>query len=62
MIAPTIRDKLARQASFDSVAPPACAVPGVPAALARGADPLTYQDQAMDPAVAHAICSAADPV
>jgi len=28
----------------------------------RGAIPYTYQDQAMDPAAAHAICEAADPV
>ena len=27
-----------------------------------GQIPYTYQDQAMDPAVAHAICEAADPV
>ena len=28
----------------------------------RGGIPYTYQDQAMDPAVAHAICEAADPI
>ena len=28
----------------------------------RGQIPYTYQDQAMDPALAHAICEAADPV
>jgi len=27
-----------------------------------GQIPYTYQDQAMDPAVAHAICAAADPI
>ena len=62
MIAPTIRDKLARQASFDSVA----LLPALFLAYLQrwhaGQIPYTYQDQAMDPAVAHAICSAADPV
>ena len=62
MIAPTIRDKLARDASFDSVALlPALFL----ACLQRwhtGQIPYTYHDQAMDPAVAHAICEAADPV
>ena len=62
MIAPTIRDKLARKASFDSVA----LLPALFLAYLQrwhaGQIPYTYQDQAMDPAVAHAICSAADPV
>ena len=62
MIAPTIRDKLARGVSFDSVA----MLPALFLAYLQrwhaGQIPYTYQDQAMDPAVAHAICDAADPV
>jgi D-arabinitol 4-dehydrogenase len=62
MIAPTIRDKLARGGSFDSVA----MLPALFLAYLQrwhaGQIPYTYQDQAMDPAMAHAICEAADPV
>lgn len=62
MIAPTIRDQLARNASFDSVA----MLPALFLAYLQrwhaGQIPYDYQDQAMDPAVAHAICNAADPV
>ena len=62
MIAPTIRDKLARGGSFDSVA----MLPALFLAYLQrwhnGQIPYTYQDQAMDPAVAHAICDASDPV
>ncbi len=62
MIAPTIRDKLARGGSFDSVA----MLPALFLAYLQrwhaGQIPYAYQDQAMDPAVAHAICDAADPV
>jgi D-arabinitol 4-dehydrogenase len=62
MIAPTIRDKLARGGSFDSVA----ILPALFLAYLQrwhaGQIPYTYHDQAMDPAVAHAICDAADPV
>ena len=62
MIAPTIRDKLARGETFDSVA----MLPALFLAYLQrwhaGQIPYTYQDQAMDPAVAHAICEAADPV
>lgn len=62
MIAPTIRDKLARGDRFDSVA----MLPALFLAYLQrwhaGQIPYTYQDQAMDPAVAHAICEAADPV
>lgn len=62
MIAPTIRDKLARNASFDSVA----MLPALFLAYLQrwhaGQIPYAYQDQAMDPAVAHAIGDAADPV
>jgi D-arabinitol 4-dehydrogenase len=62
MIAPTIRDKIARGASFDSVA----MLPALFLAYLQrwhaGQIPYTYQDQAMDPVVAHAICEATDPV
>jgi D-arabinitol 4-dehydrogenase len=62
MIAPTIRDKLARGGRFDSVA----MLPALFLAYLQrwhaGQIPYTYQDQTMDPAVAHAICEAADPV
>lgn len=62
MIAPTIRDQLARGGSFDSVA----LLPALFLAYLqrwhKGQIPYTYQDQAMDPAVAHAICEAPDPV
>jgi D-arabinitol 4-dehydrogenase len=62
MIAPTIRDQLARGGSFDSVA----MLPALFLAYLQrwhaGQIPYTYQDQAMDPAVAHAICEAADSV
>ncbi|MFN9474673.1 D-arabinitol 4-dehydrogenase [Acidovorax sp.] len=62
MIAPTIRDKLARGGLFDSVA----MLPALFLAYLQrwhaGQIPYAYQDQAMDPAVAHAICEAADPV
>ncbi|MBU1353364.1 MAG: mannitol dehydrogenase family protein [Gammaproteobacteria bacterium] len=62
MIAPTIRDKLARNASFDSVA----VLPALFLAYLQrwhaGQIPYTYQDQAMSPAAAHAICEAADPI
>jgi D-arabinitol 4-dehydrogenase len=62
MIAPTIRDKLERGGGFDSVA----LLPALFLAYLqrwhRGQIPYTYQDQAMDPALAHAICEAADPV
>lgn len=62
MIAPTIRDKLARNGSFDSVA----MLPALFLAYLQrwhaGQIPYAYQDQAMDPAVAHSICDAADPV
>jgi len=62
MIAPTIRDQLARNASFDSVA----MLPALFLAYLQrwhaGQIPYDYHDQAMDPAVAHAICDAADPV
>ncbi|MFP8777478.1 D-arabinitol 4-dehydrogenase [Hydrogenophaga sp. RWCD_12] len=62
MIAPTIRDKLARGGSFDSVAMLPALFLAYLQRWHQGQIPYTYQDQAMDPAVAHAICDAADPV
>ena len=62
MIAPTVRDRLARGESIDSVA----MLPALFLAYLQrwhaGQIPYSYQDQAMDPAVAHAMCEAADPV
>jgi D-arabinitol 4-dehydrogenase len=61
-IAPTIRQRLARNESIDSVA----MLPALFLAYLQrwhaGNIPYTYQDQAMDPAVAHAMCEASDPV
>ena len=61
-IAPTIRERLARDAGIASVA----MLPALFLAYLQrwhaGQIPYTYQDQAMDPALAHAICAAADPV
>jgi D-arabinitol 4-dehydrogenase len=61
-IAPTVRERLARGESIEAVAMlPALFL----ACLQRwheGTLPYDYQDQAMDPAAAHAICAAADPL
>jgi D-arabinitol 4-dehydrogenase len=61
-IAPTVRERLARGETIDSVA----MLPALFLAFLqrwhRGALPYAYQDQGMDPAVAHAMCEAADPV
>jgi D-arabinitol 4-dehydrogenase len=61
-IAPTVRERLARGESIESVA----MLPALFLACLRrwhsGALPYAYEDQAMDPAVAHAICDSADPV
>lgn len=61
-IAPTIRERLAKGQSVASVA----MLPALFLAYLQrwhaGAIAYTYQDQAMDPAVAHAMCEAADPV
>ena len=61
-IAPTIRERLARGDSIDSVA----MLPALFLAYLQrwhaGQIPYTYQDQAMKPDVAHALCEAADPV
>jgi len=62
MMAPTIRDRLARGETIDSVA----MLPALFLAYLQrwhaGKLPYTYQDQAMDPALAHAICTSGDPV
>jgi D-arabinitol 4-dehydrogenase len=61
-IAPTIRGRLARGATIDSVA----LLPALFLAYLQrwhsGQLPYTYQDQAMQPEAAHALCDAADPV
>jgi D-arabinitol 4-dehydrogenase len=61
-IAPTIRERLAAGASIASVA----MLPALFLAYLQrwhhDALPHAYQDQAMDPAAAHTICAAADPV
>ncbi|MDM0114470.1 mannitol dehydrogenase family protein [Variovorax sp. J22R133] len=61
-IAPTVRERLAAGGSVASVA----VLPALFLAFLRrwhrGALPYAYEDQAMDPAAAHAICEAADPV
>jgi D-arabinitol 4-dehydrogenase len=62
MIAPTMRDRLARGETINSVA----MLPALFLAYLQrwhaGQIPYVYQDQAMDPAVAHAIWEATDPV
>lgn len=61
-IAPTIRERLARGEKIDSVA----MLPALFLAYLQrwhaGQIPYTYQDQAMKPEAAHAMCDAADPV
>jgi D-arabinitol 4-dehydrogenase len=61
-ITPTIRERLAKNESIAAVA----MLPALFLAYLQrwhvGAIPYEYQDQAMDPAAAHAICAAADPV
>ena len=61
-IAPTIRERLARGEGIAAVA----VLPALFLAYLQrwhaGRIPYTYQDQAMDPAAAHAICDATDPV
>ncbi|MFM2052295.1 MAG: hypothetical protein RL456_332 [Pseudomonadota bacterium] len=61
-IAPTIRERLARGETIDSVAMLPALFLAYLQVWHRGGLPYAYQDQAMDPAVAHAICDAADPV
>jgi D-arabinitol 4-dehydrogenase len=61
-IAPTVRERLVQDASIASVA----MLPALFLAFLqrwhRGEIPYTYHDQAMDPAAAHAVCQASDPV
>ncbi|MFN7123039.1 MAG: D-arabinitol 4-dehydrogenase [Hydrogenophaga sp.] len=61
-IAPTIRERLARGQTIESVA----MLPALFLAYLQrwhaGQIPYTYQDQAMKPEAAHAMCDAADPV
>jgi D-arabinitol 4-dehydrogenase len=61
-IAPTLRERLARGESIASVA----MLPALFLAYLQrwhaGQIPYTYQDQAMDPASAHAMCQAPNPV
>ena len=61
-IAPTVRERLARGESIEAVT----MLPALFLACLRrwhdGELPYTYEDQAMDPQVVHAICAAVDPV
>ncbi|MDD0838692.1 mannitol dehydrogenase family protein [Curvibacter sp. HBC61] len=61
-IAPTLRERLARGEGIAAVA----VLPALFLAYLQrwhaGQIPYTYQDQAMDPAAAHAICESPDPV
>jgi len=61
-IAPTFRERLARNESIDSVAMLPALFLAYLQRWHKGQIHYEYQDQAMDPAVAHAICNAADPV
>jgi D-arabinitol 4-dehydrogenase len=61
-IAPTIRERLARGETIDSVAMLPALFLAYLQVWHRGGIPYTYQDQAMDAAAAHAMCDAADPV
>ena len=62
MIVPTVRERLQRGETIHSV----MMLPALFLAYLQrwhaGKIPYLYQDQAMDPAVAHAICDATDPV
>jgi D-arabinitol 4-dehydrogenase len=61
-IAPTVRERLQRDETIDSVA----VLPALFLAFLQrwhaGLLPYAYEDQVMDPALAHAMCGAADPV
>jgi D-arabinitol 4-dehydrogenase len=61
-IAPTIRERLAQGAPIASVAVLPVLFLAYLQRWHRGQIPYSYEDQAMDPAAAHAICAAADPV
>ena len=60
-IAPTVRERLAANASIASVAMLPAFFLAFLQRWHRDQLPSPYQDQAMDPAAAHAICEAADP-
>lgn len=61
-IVPTIRERLARGESIASVSMLPALFLAYLQRWHKGEIAYTYQDQAMDPAAAHAICEAADPV
>jgi D-arabinitol 4-dehydrogenase len=61
-IAPTLRERLAKNASIASTAMLPALFLAYLQRWHQGGITTTYQDQAMDPAVAHAICEAADPI
>jgi D-arabinitol 4-dehydrogenase len=61
-IAPTLRERLAQGASIASSAMLPALFLTYLQRWHRGQIPYTYQDQAMDPAAAHAMCESADPV
>ena len=61
-IAPTIRERLAQGATINSVAMLPALFLAYLQRWHQGAIAYAYQDQAMNPAAAHAICDAADPV
>ena len=61
-IAPTMRERLARQESIASVSMLPALFLAYLERWHQGNIPYSYQDQAMDPATAHAMCEASDPV
>ena len=61
-IAPTIRERLAKNQSIESVAMLPALFLAFLQRWRRGEIPYTYQDQGMDEVAAHAICDASDPV
>jgi D-arabinitol 4-dehydrogenase len=61
-IVPTIRERLEKNQPIASVAMLPALFLAYLQRWHRGQIPYTYQDQAMDPAAAHAICESADPV
>jgi D-arabinitol 4-dehydrogenase len=62
MIAPTIRDRLRRGESIESVSMLPALFLAFLQRWSEGGLPFNYQDQAMDPGAAHTICSAPDPI
>ncbi len=61
-IAPTVRERLAAGQSIASVAVLPALFLGFLQRWHAGRLPYEYQDQAMDPAAAHAICASPDPI